>query len=51
MHKFRYSELKDFHKKIKDEIKAFYLDIELPHYPKRKLFGSTNKNVKDIIDR
>ncbi|KRX00972.1 Phox homologous domain [Pseudocohnilembus persalinus] len=52
--KFRYSELKNIHEKLKKYITKYKIGggaIQLPHYPGSKLFGSTNKNEEAIIER
>jgi hypothetical protein len=44
----RYSELKSFHEKLSKIISSYKLNVCLPLFPGRKLFGSTNKNDDSI---
>lgn len=40
----RYSELKDFHDFLVKNVALLKLQIQLPEFPKRSIFGKTNKN-------
>lgn len=42
--KYRYSELKDIHDRLQEMITKLNLEINLPEFPKRRIFGVTNKS-------
>lgn len=44
----RYSELKDFHEKLVKTISSYKLNIYLPVFPGRKIFGKTYKSDSSI---
>lgn len=47
----RYSQIKDIHDELLQVIGKFKLHIELPEFPGRKLFGSTNKSEEAVLER
>jgi hypothetical protein len=55
----RYSELKEFHASIERTVTQLKIqvvmivsdEVSLPEFPKRRLFGSTNKNAESILNR
>ena len=47
----RYSDLKKLHARIENLVKNCKLDIALPEFPKRKLFGKTNSSTGHIQNR
>jgi hypothetical protein len=44
--KKRYSDMKTFHEKITKIINSYKLNVYLPLFPGRKLFGNTNSDEK-----
>lgn len=49
--KYRYSELKDIHDRLQEMIDTLNLLISLPEFPKRRMFGVTNKSEEAITER
>lgn len=49
--KYRYSQLKDFHSELEEILNKLQLYVEIPMFPKRKLFGATNKSEESINER
>ena len=49
--KLRYSEFRDYHEEIEDLIHKKKLNVDLPTFPDRKLFPSTNKSEHSIQER
>lgn len=49
--KYRYSQLKDIHSELEEILNKLQLAVELPLFPKRKLFGATNKSEESIMER
>lgn len=47
----RYSDLKKLHDRIEHLVKNCRLNITLPDFPKRKLFGKTNSSSEHIQNR
>lgn len=49
--KYRYSQLKDLHAELSSIVDKLQLPIVLPEFPRRKLFGATNKDEEAILER
>lgn len=47
----RYSQFKDIHDELEQLINKLKLHINLPEFPGRKLFGSTNKSEEAVLER
>lgn len=47
----RYSQFKDIHDELEQVVNKLKLHIQMPEFPGRKLFGSTNKSEEAVLER